>query len=131
MCRGTKPWRSGRSNPLYQRALEAMLAGVTLSRAPGRKPVPTGAICGCLWDIMGCYGGQWETILIVWNSRVLGDCGKMRAHAFGTKPDHAQVRTTPSQDIAAERCSFPVLMKKEIYARFGRENARRPISRVL
>ncbi len=36
-----------------------------------------------------------------------------------------------SQDIAAKRCSFSVLVGKRIYARSGRKSARRPISRVL
>src|ERR1043166_1103399 len=69
-----------------------MLAGHTLSRVPGRTPVPTGAICGCLWDTMGYYGGQWETIVTVWDFRDLFDCGKMRAHAFGTKQDRIQIK---------------------------------------
>src|SRR5437870_5456025 len=93
MCRGTKPWRFGCSTPLCQGALEAKLAGDTLSRVPGRKSVPTGAICGCLWDTMGCYGGQWETIVNVWDFRDLFDCGKMRAHAFGTKQDRIPIKS--------------------------------------
>src|SRR5476649_1591712 len=125
MCRGTEPWRCGRSNPLYQRALEALPAGVTLSRTPRWKSTPghpcvaklvdekhvaavvaksvaTGAICGCLWDIMGCHGGQWVTIVKLWDFRVLGDCGKKMAVAFGTKQDQRIIIFPGSQNIAAK-----------------------------
>jgi hypothetical protein len=49
----------------------------------------------------------------------------------GSISSHASVMRGGSQNIAAERCSFSVLTRERIYARFGRENARRPISRVL
>ncbi len=127
--------------PLCQRAVEIPLAGATLSRFPRTKPVATkflahqpvapGAICGCLWDTMGCHGGQWETIVKAWEFRVLGGCGKLKASSSGTKRDQHQVKTAGSQNIAAKRCSFSVLMKEDVYARFGRKSARRPISRVL
>ncbi len=80
---------------------------------------------------MGCYGGQWVSIVNLWDFRVLRDCGKLKAVVFGTKQDQATIELSASQDIAAERCSFSVLMREVLYARFGRENARRPISRVL
>ena len=47
------------------------------------------------------------------------------------KTGSRQVKVAGSQNIAAKRCSFSVLMKEDVYARFGRKSARRPISRVL
>ena len=48
-----------------------------------------------------------------------------------TVSSQSSIKRGALQNIAAKRCSFSVLAGERFCTRFGRENARRPISRVL
>ena len=63
-CRPFRPFPSP-IRRLHQPALR------NLGRPDFRFPPAAGTVCGCSWDIMGSYGGQWEWIVKPWNIRAL------------------------------------------------------------
>ena len=63
-CRPFRPFPSP-TRRLHQPALR------NLGRPDSRFPPAVGTVCGCSWDIMGSYGGQWEWIVKPWNIRAL------------------------------------------------------------
>ncbi len=63
-CRPFRPFPSP-TRQLHQPALR------NLGRPDSRFPPAVGTVCGCSWDIMGSYGGQWEWIVKPWNIRTL------------------------------------------------------------
>ncbi len=80
---------------------------------------------------MGWYGRQWEAIVNVWDFRVFWRSGQSRRGTSGTKQDQLPGDIISSQDIAAERCSFSVLVWEGVTQDLVEKSARRPISRVL
>ena len=104
-----------------------------LGRPDSRFPPAAGTVCGCSWDIMGSYGGQWEWIVKPWNIRAL----RMSSPGIGPFLEQNKITllaTARTNAMLARQWGEMMFFfcSSRAPSCWGRgKNARRPISRVL
>ena len=132
-CRPFRPFPSP-TRRLHQPALR------NLGRPDSRFPPAVGTVCGCSWDIMGSYGGQWEWIVKPWNIRALRRSSR-HSGVFLEQNEIALLAPPRANAMLArqwgEMMFFFCSPDRSGRAKLGRaavgrgKSARRPVSRVL